>query len=1430
MEVNQFLQSPIESALLGLFIVACNDFHINLDTDIIARGCSAQLAAQLQRDIERAFRVSLPENCLFTCPTPRTMAHAVLAAGAGKKDALPAVTRVPRDQLLPLTYSQERMWFVYEMEKDSTAYNVGGSFGVLGPLDYEALQNSLNAVARRHEILRTTFPIVDGRPVQKISPIKTAPLQFIELSDIPQAERKEKAQALANECIRHTFNLEEQPPFIIRVIRIEPDDHVIVYNLHHIIVDAWALGVFFRELLAHYDAYSRGKELKIAELPYQYADYAVWQRKVLDGERLEKQMAYWREKLRGITPVELPTAYPRPAMQSYRGAVLNYAIPGDLFGPLKELSQEEDATLFMACLAAFYLLLWRYSGQSDLPIAVPIANRNFTAAEGMLGTLVNTLIMREEVSGDITFRELLRCVRQTALEAYDHQDMPFARLIADLQPERDPSRPAFAQIMFNMVNLPFNIQEIEGIKTYEVKVDRLGVQFDLTLHIYENPPFPQLSLEYNTDLFDRDMMERLLAHYLKLIQSAIAAPDKPLSGLNMLSAAEWQQIEAWNATSAPYPVDQTVLHLFTEQAKRTPQDTAFQQGDVALSYAVLDKRATQLARYILRAGGTPGTMVGLCVKRSLEAMTAMLAILKAGAAYVPLDPAYPLQRLVYMLQDSGAKVVVGQSAGLDPLAQYCDRAIFLDREAKEISAESEDDLPITLSPESPLYLLYTSGSTGKPKGVLGSHRAALNRFSWMWKVIPFEPGENVCQKTALNFVDSVWEIFGPLLKGVSSTVIPDEMVKDPSALVDELARRGVTRIVVVPSLLRAILDTQVNLSQKLARLQVWTCAGEALPAGLVRRFYQALPGARLLNLYGSSEDAGDVTWYDTRDLPDNAASVPIGRPVFNTTAYILDEYLNRQPIGIPGEIYIGGANLAIGYHNRPDLTAERFIPDPFQSGEHARLYRTGDLGSYMPDGNIAFFGRRDHQVKLRGMRIELEEIEEALSQHQAVQECRIIMLEQDGSGQSLVAYIVPKASVHPAVEDLRAHLHQKLPEYMVPDRFIPLERLPLNPNGKLDRAALPLVDTAVLLPEKRTSPPRDQLEQALAAIWEEVLQFSPVGREDNFFDLGGHSLLAVRLLAQVEKVLGVKIPVMLLFQQPTVAGIAESIRQGASEITWQTIVPIHSQGSQPPFFCVHGFGGGVTGYVDLAHFLGPDQPFYGLQAHGLDGKISPVDSVEEMASLYIRCIQAEIQPHGPYYFGGYCFGGLMAYEMARQLTAQGEPVALVALFEVYPERMLSQLWRFLDPRNLLAFLRNMPGWLAAEKASLQRRRERMDRWIKEWGSAPQGLADVHRTGEILDPTALIYPGFSQVAVAHLRAIQTYRPGRYPGRVDVFRVRVQRLTSPLDPDLGWRRYAEGGVGIHVIPGAHDNFLDPPHVEGLAAALKNELSRLHLASEG
>jgi amino acid adenylation domain-containing protein len=1420
MEEQVVLQGPIENALVGLCSTALNNYHVTADTNILASGYSAELAAGLQRDIEGVFQITLPENCLQNYPTPRLLARVVIEASAQEKGGLPPLTRRPRNQPLPLSFSQERMWFVHQLNNESTAYNVGGAIGILGPLDREILQKSLDTVRCRHEILRTVFPRVDGHPVQKILPFESFPVCWIDLRGFPLAARREKALNLANECIRSTFNLEECSLYHFWVIEIEPEDHLVVHNFHHIIMDAWALTIFFRDLVTIYEAYRSGEVVRMTELPFQYADYVVWQRKVLDERRLAKQMDYWLEKLNDLSPLELPMTFPRPAVQSYRGSVLNVAVPESLLKKLCQYCEEKGATLFMAFLAAFYILLYRYTGQSDLSVAVPIANRNFTAAESIIGTLVNTLILRVSLPGQLTFGELLRRVRQTALQAYDHQDLPFSKIITALQPERSTSRSPLVQVMFNMVNMPFTAPKIVGMDTYEVEVDRLGVQFDLAMHIYEKQEHKQISLEYNTDLFDRPAIERMLTHYLCLMESALSRPDQPISRLELLTPAEWQQLEKWNDTVVPFPADETIPHLFDQQAQHTPLKPALLFGESFLTYEVLNERANQLAHYLQQLGIEPGTVVGLCVKRSVTAVVAILGILKAGAAYLPLDPSYPVERLAYMLKDSGAPVLVGLSDDVDLLKQSCKRIIRLDTEADAIAAQESSNLPDLLTPDSPLYILYTSGSTGQPKGVIGTHRTALNRFFWMWRVFPFKPGEITCQKTALSFVDSIWELFGALLQGVPTAMIPDETLKDPADLVEELARQSVSRIVLVPSLLRTLLDTQANLPQKLARVWFWISSGETLPVNLVKRFAHVLPAGRLINLYGSSEVAGDVTWYDTRNLAENASTVPIGHPIDNTTIYVLDADMNPLPVGILGEIYVGGANLATSYHNAAELTAQKFVADPFQR-PGARLYRTGDLGCFLPDGNVTFSERCDYQVKIRGMRIALNEVESLLSQYPGIQECKVLIIEQNGNGESLVAYYVAYPGIAVSLEDLRMHLRHRLPQYMVPDRFICLPQLPRSSNGKLDRKALSLQNAIVHIPERKMTSVSDPLEQQISHIWEEVLEIQPISRNDNFFDLGGHSLLAMKLLALVEETLGVRIPVIQFFQSPTVAGIAQTIRMGGNDISWPNLVPIHPQGMLPPFFCVHGHGGGVTDFSVLSRLLGTDQPFFGLQAPGLDGRSHPVESIEEIASIYIHNIQSEIQPRGPYYLGGYCFGGLVAYEMACQLAEQGEKVALVALINTYAEKRFSNPKRFLNPLAILAFLRNLPLWLMYNRKGLGwLLYERTANWLKTFkitlGSIPN-----NQTEEIIDTTNMIYPGFSSVTAAHLRAFLAYQPRFYPGRVDVFRLRALRLLLPFDRDLGWGRYV-AEVGIHIIPGAHYNLLEPPHVEGLASALKSTLA--------
>lgn len=1436
--------SPVESALIGLWMAAFGTTKIHADTDFFLTGGSEAIAAQLLEQVKRVFAVPLAEGVLLQHPTPRALARVILQARSLQHSDLPILERVSREQPLPLSYSQERMWFVHQLEEHSTAYNVGGAVGLRGPLHQAALQASLDAVILRNEALRTVFPVVDGRPMQVILPFHSVPIEWIDLRNFPERERRAEAIRQAEACTRLNFDLEHGPLLFMRVLELAEDDHIFAINMHHIITDAWAMAVFAQQLTAHYNAYVQGAPLDLPVPDIQYADYAVWQRKFLDGERIERQLAHWLTRLQGLTPVELPASHPRPAVQTYNGSVINVPIPPQLLENLQALGQSENATPFMVFLAAFYLLLYRYTNQEDLTVAVPIANRNWSATENMLGSLVNTLLMRANLAGEATFRDWLRQVRQVAIDAYDHQDMPYARLVAALQPERDSSRSPLAQMMFNMVNVPFESTLFNDTHMYLLETDRLGVQFDLSLNIHSLPGRQQISLEYNTDLFDHAAMQRLVGHYQQLLESAWREPDKPVNRLPMLTQAERAYWQSWNATQVDHPEPrQSLVDLWEAQAAHAPDAVALldQQGaqDRIHTYREVDQRANALAERLRLAGIHAGDAVALCIKRSYGAVPALLGILKTGAVYVPLDPAYPVERLAYMLVDSGARALVGSADLVDALPAAAQVVICLDADGNLAPMERTADLDASTPPvgvpaqplsppasphqstaDRPLYILYTSGSTGQPKGVVGSQRAAINRFAWMWRTFPFQPGEVACQKTALSFVDSVWELFGPLLRGVSSVIIADEVVKDPPRLVNELARRRVTRIVVVPSLLAALLDAYPGLRQKLPDLRLWISSGEALPVDLARRFAQAMPHATLLNLYGSSEVAGDVSFYDTAALPAQAQSVPLGRPMDNICIYILDPHQNLLPVGIPGEIVVGGANLSWGYHQRPELTAQKFQWFPALVGEDsdARYYRTGDRGYLLEDGTLAYLGRLDHQVKLRGMRIELDEIETVLAQHPSVRACAVTVREQPDLGAFLAAYVVSEAQVAPTVEELRAYLRAQLPEYMLPARWLFLEDFPRTPNGKIDRKALPMsvaVSTANEDASARNAPVslEDPLERQIAQIWEEVLEVVPVRRADSFFDLGGHSLLGVKLLARLQERLGIKIPVMVLFQSPTVAGLASAIRENDHAVEYQTIVPLHARGARPPLFFVHGFGGGVTGYADLARAFGVDQPLYGLQSRGLNGITPPLETVEEMAAAYIQSIQTTIQPHGPYYLGGYCFGGTVAYEMACQLRARGEPVALVALLETYPTNQKLQLARLLLPRNAWAFLKNFPEWIEEQRARRLRRRARLARWADDphLAAIAQALPD-----EVLDPSALIYPGFSHVSAAHLRATLAYQPGSYAGVVDVFRVHAFRLSAPVDDDLGWGRFAMGGTRVHVIPGGHDNLLEAPNAAGLALA--------------
>jgi amino acid adenylation domain-containing protein len=919
--------------------------------------------------------------------------------------------------VFPTSFPQQLLWLLDQLEPGRAIYNLPGPVRLTGALDIAALEQSLNEIVRRHEALRTTFDEVDGTPVQVIAPGLELTLPVTDLCHLPAGEREAASRRLVTEEARKPFDLARGPLVRAELLRLGDQEHVLLLTMHHIVSDGWSLQVLNKELAALYEAFSAGRPSPLPGLPIQYVDFAHWQREWLQGEALEKQLAYWRAQLAGAPAVlELPTDRPRPAEQSFRGAQASVMLPASLTEALKAMGQREGATLFMTLLAAFQALLSRYTGHEDIVVGSPIANRTRTELEGLIGFIANLLALRTDLSGDPSFRELLGRVREVTLGAYAHQDLPFERLVGELQPERSLSHAPLFQVMLVLLNNPREVLRLPGLTLEPLEVDTGTAKFDLALFIWEEEGGLKVQSEYNTDLFDAATITRMLTAFQNLLRGVVVDPDQPLSALPLLTNTERHQLLVeWNKSHADYP-NRCIHELFEAQAARTPDAVALVFEDKQLTYRELNRRANQLAHYLRKRGVGPESLVGVCLERSLELVVGLLGILKAGGAYVPLDPGYPPERLAFMLEDAQVpwllteqrlwdKMNVGQDAILSHIVR-------LDADWEAIAEESEQNPASGVTADNLAYVIYTSGSTGRPKGVLGLHRGAVNRFAWMWDAYPFEAGEVCCQRTSLNFVDSVWEIWGPLLQGVRTVLVPDEALKDAEQLVQTLAAHHVTRIVLVPSLLRVILDTFADIRSRLPELKHWVTSGEAISLELAQRFFEALPRSILINLYGSSEVSADVTCYDTGRMSDQLSSVPIGRPLANTQIYLLDRYLNPSPIGVPGELHAGGAGLARGYLNRPELSAEKFIPSPFSEEPGARLYKTGDLARYLPDGNIEYLGRLDHQVKVRGYRIELGEIEAALRAHPAVQET-VVMAREDEPGEArLVAYVVHDPQSH----------------------------------------------------------------------------------------------------------------------------------------------------------------------------------------------------------------------------------------------------------------------------------------------------------------------------------------------------------------------------------------------------------------------------------
>lgn len=1041
---------------------------------------------------------------------------------------------------IPLSFAQQRLWFFNQFEPNNTVYNDHIVLRLTGHLNLDALEKTLAGIVARHEVLRTTFVAVDGAPVQVIADGRSPELKVIDLESIPAAARDAEVLRVLSEENARPIDLTADLMLRPLLLKLGPDEHILALTIHHIASDGWSMEVFFQEFAVFYEAFCTGRPPALPDLPIQYADFAIWQRRLLQGDVLDSHLKYWKKQLAGAPALmELPTDRPRPPEQSYRGAKRPLRLSKAFADELAQFSRREGATLFMTLLTAFYVLLHRYNGQDDIVVGCPTAGRSRVETEKLIGCFINNLVLRADLSGDPSYRELLRQVRQTSLEAMAHQDLPFEKLVEELQPRRALDHHPIYQVMFVLQNVPRSRARLPGLTVVPVRLDSGIARFDLSLCMGQPADDSEAwvgsiesnTLEYNTDLFDPATIERMDGHFQTLLREIVADPARPISQLPILTEAERHQLLVdWNNTAQDYSKEKCFHDLFEAQAQRTPDSIAVVFDDRRLTYRELNARANRLAHYLRRLGVGPETLVGVFVERSIEMVVALLGVMKAGGAYVPLDPTYPQDRLAFMLEDAGLALLVTQPQLLDRLPQHKARVVCLDADQKEFAQESAENPRHSSNPANLAYVIYTSGSTGKPKGVQIPHRALVNFLESMRQRPGITDKDVLLAVTTLSFDIAGLELYLPLAAGARVVIVGRETLTNGGELAETIRGSGATIMQATPATWRLLLESGWQGEKRLKIL----CGGEGWPPELADALLSRC--GSLWNMYGPTET---TIWSAVHPVDSADRAIPVGRPIANTRIYIVDRYGQPVPIGIAGELLIGGDGLARGYLGRLDLTAEKFIPDPFSGDSEARLYRTGDLARYLPDGNIELLGRIDHQVKVRGYRIELGEIESVLADHPAVREVVVVVREDVPGDKRLVGYIVSAQNPNPTTTELRTFLQQKLPEYMVPGAFVFMDTLPLTPNRKVDRRALPPPDTMRPELESAFVAPETGVEKVVAEIWAGALGLKRIGIHDNFFDLGGHSLLLAKVHGQLQTALRRDVPMIELFRYPTISTLAK---------------------------------------------------------------------------------------------------------------------------------------------------------------------------------------------------------------------------------------------------------------------------------------------------
>ncbi|TRU46908.1 MAG: amino acid adenylation domain-containing protein [Microcystis aeruginosa Ma_QC_Ch_20071001_S25] len=1159
-------RNGIEEMLVQIWTEILKVEQVGIYDNFFEIGGHSLLATQLVSRIRSLFKIELPLRSLFAAATVVELAHLIGQLQQQNLTlTLPPILPRTKDTELPLSFAQQRLWFLDQLQPNSALYNIPMVLHFRGNLNQKALEQSLQEICDRHEVLRTNFVTIDGQPTQVIQTTRET-ISVVDLQDLPIHEQAEKTQQLKQKQATQPFDLAKESLIRITLVVLSETEHLLLVCMHHIISDGWSIEVLIHELTSLYNAYVQNQPANLAPLPIQYADFALWQKQWLQGDVLQSQLNYWQNQLTAAPPLlSLPTDHPRPAVQSFVGTQQEFSLSPKLSQALTELSHQQGVTLFMTLLAAFDALLYRYTGSGDILVGTPIANRNRSEIEGLIGFFVNTLVMRTDLSDNPSFSQLLTRVREVTMDAYAHQDLPFEMLVEALQPERDLSHTPLFQVAFVLQNTPKSEIAMTGLTVTDLPPENTTAKFDLTLAMVNMDDGLKGVWEYNTDLFDSSTIERLSWHFINLLEGIVANPQERISQLPLLTESETNQLLIeWNNTQVDYPEYKCIHQLFEEQVKRTPDAVAVVCSGEQLTYNELNRRANQLAHYLQSLGVKPDTLVGICLERSLEMIVGLLGILKAGGAYLPLDPDYPSERLQFAIADAQLSLLLTQEGLIDKLPEHQARLILLDRFTEEINQNSQDNLTGVVTANNLANLIYTSGSTGKPKGVMVEHRGLFNLAQAQIKTFNLQSNSRILQFASLNFDASIWEI--SLAMGAGATLYLDskDALMPGLPLMGRLKDYAITHITLPPSALAALPLKEIP------ELQTIIVAGEACSEELIKQW---ATGRNFFNAYGPTETSVCAT---VEKWTDETLKVTIGRPIANTQVYILDCHLQPVPIGVPGELHIGGMGLARGYLNRPELTQEKFIPNPFEKdevipptplnkggNEPSKLYKTGDLARYLPDGKIEYLGRIDNQVKIRGFRIELGEIEALLNQNQAVQSSCVIVREDNLGDKRLVAYVVLQPEINLTTNEIRQFLRAKLPDYMVPTAFVFLDTFPLTPNGKIDRRALPAPD---LQGQGEYIAPSNPIEEKMARIWAEVLKLERVSIEDNFFELGGHSLLATQVISRCQEAFEIALPLRYLFESPTIAQLSAVILkelQTGLGLKLPSIVPVNREDDIP---------------------------------------------------------------------------------------------------------------------------------------------------------------------------------------------------------------------------------------------------------------------------